>query len=68
MGPQSMTFMNIHFEDMHNRRAMVVECRKALSATFVNDGDIERFYIRTGPSTSELSASQTQNYISQRFA
>ena len=68
MGPQSMTFMNIHFEDMHNRRAMVVECRKALSATFVKDGDIERFYIRTGPSTSELSASQTQDYISQRFA
>jgi type I restriction enzyme M protein len=30
-------------------------------------GNIERFYIRTGPSTTELSASQTQEYIKQRF-
>ena len=27
----------------------------------------EKFYIRTGPSTTELSASQTQEYIKQRF-
>jgi len=26
-----------------------------------------RFYIRTGPSTTELSASQTQEYIKQRY-
>jgi len=27
----------------------------------------ERFYIRTGPSTTELSISEAQEYIKQRF-
>ena len=35
--------------------------------TLVKDGEIERFYVRTGPSTTELTASQTQDYIKQRF-
>ena len=34
---------------------------------FLKDGNTERFYIRTGPSTTELSLSQTQEYIKQRF-
>jgi hypothetical protein len=40
---------------------------KAKVPTFVKDGEIERFYVRTGPATTELSASQTQEYIKQRF-
>jgi hypothetical protein len=55
------------FEDFEGSRVMIVECRKAGTPVFVKDGDIERFYIRTGPSTTELSASQTQDYIKQRF-
>jgi hypothetical protein len=67
MGPQAMTRMHAHFEDYEDSRVMVVICGKASSAVFVKDGDIERFYIRTGPSTTELSASQTQDYIKHRF-
>ena len=67
MGPQAMTNMHAHFEDYQNSRVMVVKCGKAPSPIFVKDGDIERFYIRTGPSTTELSASQTQEYAKQRF-
>ena len=44
-----------------------VESLEGASPTFVKDGDIERFYIRTGPSTTELRASQTTDYIKQRF-
>ncbi|MDI6812204.1 MAG: DUF262 domain-containing protein [Deltaproteobacteria bacterium] len=67
MGPQAMTSMHAHFEDYQDNRVMVVKCGKAPKAVFVKDGDIERFYIRTGPSTTELTASQTQDYIRQRF-
>lgn len=67
MGPQAMTSMHAHFEDYEDNRVMVVKCGKAPKPVFVKDGDIERFYIRTGPSTTELSASQTQDYIKQRF-
>ncbi len=34
---------------------------------FSNERRVERFYIRTGSATTELSASQTQEFIKQRF-
>mgnify|MGYP000385063190 CR=1 FL=1 len=34
---------------------------------FVNDGKAEKYFIRTGPSTTELTASQQHEHISQRF-
>jgi hypothetical protein len=67
MGPQVMTAMHPHFEDFDGHRVLIVKCSKGAAPVFVKDGDIERFYIRTGPATMELSASQTQDYIKQRF-
>lgn len=67
MGIHAMTGLHIHFEDHDDCRVMVVKCEKATMPIFVKDGDMERFYIRTGPSTTELSPSQTQDYIKQRF-
>jgi hypothetical protein len=67
IGPSMMQFIHVRFEDYDNCRVMVIECSKAKSPVFLKDGNIERFYIRTGPSTTELSASQTQEYIKQRY-
>ena len=68
LGPQAMTSIHVHFEDFEENRVVVVKCGRATASVFVKDGDVERFYIRTGPSTTELSASQTQEYIKQRYA
>ncbi len=68
IGPSMMQFIHVRFEDYDSCRVMVIECSKAKSPVFVKDGNIERFYIRTGPSTTELSASQTQEYIKQRHS
>lgn len=67
MGIQAMTSLHAHFDDHDDCRVMVVKCRKSPTPVFLKDGEFERFYIRTGPSTIELSASQTQEYIQQRF-
>jgi len=67
MGPQNMTFVHPRFEDYEDQRVMVVECQKSPVPVFVNDGEVERFYIRTGSATSELTASQTHDFIRQRF-
>jgi hypothetical protein len=67
MGIQAMTSLHAHFDDHDDSRVMVVKCRKSPSPVFVKEGETERFYIRTGPSTTELSASQMQEYIKQRF-
>ncbi len=67
VGPTMMQFIHARFEDYDSCKVMVIECSKAKTPVFVKDGNIERFYIRTGPSTTELSASQTQEYIKQRY-
>ena len=67
LGPQAMTNIHSHFEDHNGKRVLVVYCTKSPAAVFVKDGAIEKFFVRTGPSTTELSASQTQDYISRRF-
>jgi len=67
IGPSMMQFVHVRFEDYDSYRVMVIECSKAKTPAFVKDGNMERFYIRTGPSTTELSASQTQEYIKQRY-
>jgi len=66
MGPQAMTVIHIHFEDYDDSRVLVIRCSPSPAPVFVKDGEIERFYVRTGPSTTELTASQTQDYIEQR--
>lgn len=67
MGIQAMTNLHAHYDDYDDCRVMIVECRHSPTPVFLKDGDIERFYIRTGPSSTELSASQTQEYIKHQF-
>lgn len=68
LGPQAMTVMHLHFEDHDGARVLVIRCPRSRAPVFVKDGDIERFFVRTGPATTELTASQTQAFIKQRFA
>ncbi len=68
MGIPALTNINVNFDDYEDTRVMVVKCHKSPTSVFVQDGDIQRFYVRTGPATTELSASQTQEYIKYRFA
>ena len=62
-----MTNLHAHFDDYDDCRILVVKCLKSPTPIFFKDDGIERFYIRTGPSTTELSASDTHQYIQQRF-
>jgi hypothetical protein len=67
IGAHQMMYVHPRFEDRDEERVLVVECWKSNSAVFVKDGAVERFYVRTGAATTELSASQTQEYIRRRF-
>lgn len=67
LGITAITFLHAHFDDYDGHRVLVVVCLKAPSPIYVKDGNQEHFYIRTGPSTTELSPSQMQDYIEKRF-
>jgi hypothetical protein len=67
LGPQHMIYIHPRFDDYQDVRVMVVECLRGKSPVFVKDSSIERFYVRTGAATTELSGSQMQDFIKQRF-
>lgn len=67
LGIPAITNMHTHFEDHDGCRVLIVRCMKSSVPVYLKDDDTERFFIRTGPSTTELTASQTHSYIKQRF-
>lgn len=67
IGTTSMLYISPRFDDFKDTRVMVIDCQPSQSAVFVKDGNVERFYVRTGAATTELPPSQTQQFIKQRF-
>lgn len=59
--------LNPRFEDRDDLRVLVVERWAANSPVFVKDIGAEYFYVRTGAATTELTPSQTQDFIKKRF-
>ena len=67
LGPSSMMYIHPHFEDFEGVRVMVVDCLRGKSPIHLKDGSTERFFIRTGASTTELNSKQALNYVAERF-
>ena len=67
IGPQTAMYVHPRFDDYEGERVMVIECLPGKAPVFVRDGSVERFYVRVGPGTRELTASQSQDYVGQRF-
>ena len=68
MGAAAMSSIHPTFDDFDGVRVMLVRCEPSREPVYVREGtNDERFYIRTGPSTTELSMSESNRYISNRF-
>ena len=67
LGAPVWAFMHANFDDFSDGRVLVVRCEKARAPVYVKDGSAERFYVRTGPSTTELPVGKAIEYIKQRF-
>ncbi len=69
MGPVAIVNTSIYYENHQDNRIMKVVCKPSPAPVFVKDknGQVERFYVRMGPSTDELVASHILGYIKHRF-
>jgi hypothetical protein len=67
IGVKHMMYIHPHFEDYDGCKVLAVECSPSNSPVFVKDGSMERFYIRMGASSPELSTSDTYEYIKERY-
>lgn len=67
MGPLAMAHIRLSYEDCEGVRIMVAHCERSERPVYVKEGNAEKFYIRTGPSTTELVTSAAVDYIRTRF-
>ena len=67
ISPTHLIYAHPRFDGYQDVRVLVVECAPAQSPAFIREGQLERFFVRTGPSTTELTASQTQQSVRERF-
>ncbi len=67
LGAAHMMYLHPRFDDYNGNRVLIVECMPGKFPVFTKDGNLERFYVRMGAATAELTGSQAQEFISQRF-
>jgi hypothetical protein len=67
IGAQHAMNVQPRFDDYEGVRVLAVECSRSPSPVFLKDGTTEKFYVRYGPSTQELTGGIAQEYIKQRF-
>lgn len=64
----AVSYIRMSFEDYEGARVMRVGCEPSSQPVYVKEGNSEKFYIRTGPATIDLSISEANAYISDRFS
>jgi hypothetical protein len=68
IGDVFLPYVHPHFEDQDGERILIVRCEKGPKAAFVKDGNQQRFFVRGGNATTELSGNSVMEYVKQRFA
>ena len=67
VGQAFTMYIHPRFEDYQGVRVMAVECQPSRKEVFLKTNNQDKFYVRTGPSTEELTGERMQEYIRQRF-
>lgn len=67
IGSHWTMYLHPRFEEHDGKRILAVDCQPSRVPVYVKDGQLQRFYVRAGNSTSELQGAQSQDYIKLRF-
>ena len=67
IGDVFLPYIHPHFEDQDGERVLIIRCEKGPKAAFVKDGSQQRFFVRGGNATTELSGNSVMDYVRQRF-
>lgn len=67
IGDVFLPYVHAHFDEQGGHRVLAIRCEKGPKAAFVKDGAAQRFYVRGGNATTELSGSSVTDYVKQRF-
>lgn len=62
-----LEFLKFEIEQIDNKNVLRIDCEPGTVPAYVKDRSDETFYVRTGPSTSNLRVSKIYDYIRMRF-
>lgn len=67
IGEVFLPYVHPHFQDEKGARVLAIRCEKGPKAAFLKDGNLQRFFVRGGNATTELSGASITDYVKQRF-
>lgn len=67
ISPLHMKFLHLSVEKLPDGQVLRIDCQPASLPAYVKDNPLEHFFIRTGPSTTDLRLSKVHDYIVDRF-
>jgi hypothetical protein len=67
IGDIFLPYLHPHFEEHDGVRVLAVRCEAGPKPAFVKDGSQQRFFVRGGNATTELSGGSITDYVRQRF-
>lgn len=67
IGTLHISHIHFHTESLSNKTVVRLDIKPAVSPCYLIKDNSEHFYIRTGPSTTELSLSKVYTYVKRRF-
>jgi len=67
IGALFLKFIHFSIEEIEKKQILRIDCLPATRPAYVAEGKEDHFYIRTGPSTTNLNLRQVTSYIHERF-
>lgn len=67
IGSLYIKYLHFSIENIDGKDILRIDCTPSTIPAYLKDGNVEYFYIRTGPSTTNLRLSQVYAYIKERF-
>ena len=65
---QHMSFVDCYVDMIDSIKVLRIDIKPANTPAYLEDNNEEKFYIRTGPSTSSLRVSEHYDYVRTRFS
>jgi hypothetical protein len=67
IGEVFLPYVHAHFEEKDGQKIMAIRCEKGPKAAYLKDGPLQRFFVRGGNATAELSGPSITEYVVKRF-
>ena len=62
-----LIFLHFSIEQINGMDILRIDCAPSTQPAYVTNGKLDHFYIRTGPSTTDMRLSEVYGYLKERF-